>query len=104
MPLLDYLKSVYIWIFKRKVIRESLRRRKGECKQCGKCCNFFGVKCPFLTRNNRCMIYKHRPKILCALPPLGVSKGNIKKHKELNCGYYWDDEEEQNQENKINKR
>ena len=94
MPLLDYLKSVYVWIFKRKLIRESLARRKGECKQCGKCCVIMGVKCPFLSKDNLCGIYGFRPKILCALPPLNLSKGNIKKHRELNCGYYWDDEKQ----------
>jgi len=90
MPLVDYLKRIWLYFFNRKIILNSLKTRKGKCKQCGKCCYIFGIKCPFLSKDNKCKIYKFRPFFLCRLPPLNISKGEIEKHKKLNCGYYWE--------------
>jgi len=89
MPFTDYIKRIFVYVFQRKRIEESIRTRKGRCKQCGKCCRIFGIRCPFLSKDNRCRIYRFRPKILCKLPPLNLYKGEIEKHKEINCGYYW---------------
>lgn len=85
MPLKDYLKRAYTWYTNQDKIINSLLTRKGSCKQCGKCCG----KCPFL-KDNKCIIYRFRPKLLCAIPPLNTESGNIDKHKQLNCGYYWE--------------
>jgi Fe-S-cluster containining protein len=90
MPLSDYLKRVWLWQTKRKAILKSLKERKGECKKCGKCCRLFGLRCIFLDKNNQCRIYRFRPFLLCRIPPLNIFKGEIKKHRELNCGYYWE--------------
>lgn len=94
MPLKDYLKRIWTWQAHREKIIASLNSRKGQCKQCGKCCNFFGMKCPFLSKDNRCKIYRFRPKLLCKIPPLNTEKGNYEKHKCLNCRYYWENHNE----------
>ena len=81
-----------MWYFQRggkDIMLKSFYRRKGKCKMCGKCCNFWGYKCPFLNKENKCRIYKWRPFVLCNLVPLNIDKENWKKHKKLNCGYYY---------------
>jgi hypothetical protein len=90
MPITDYLKRIWLWYFDTDKILESYKSRKGECKKCGKCCNFFRIKCPFLNKNKTCRIYKFRPTLLCKLPPLNIFKGEIEKHKKINCGFYWE--------------
>lgn len=89
MPMQDYLKRIYYWYFDREKIEQSLKTRKGKCHQCGRCCYIFGVRCPFLDKKNHCLIYKFRPNILCKIPPLNLTPGEIKKHREFKCGYYW---------------
>jgi hypothetical protein len=94
MSLINYLKRVYYWYFNREVILESLRKRKGKCKQCGKGCYIFGIRCPFLTKENKCRIHnsKFRPFLLCQITPLNITKEDREVNKKFNCGYYWEDE------------
>ena len=91
MPLADYLKRVWVWHTNRKAINKSLKERKGKCKQCGKCCVILGFKCPFLSKDNKCKIYKYRPLLLCKIPPLNLFKGEREKHKKIDCGFYWEE-------------
>ena len=89
MPLIDYFKRIWIWHFETDRILDSFKSRKGKCNQCGKCCTFFGIKCLFLNKENKCIIYRFRPNLLCKIPPLNIFKGEREKHKNLKCGYYW---------------
>lgn len=92
MALKHYIKRVYYWLFYREKILESLRTRKGECNQCGKCCIVFGnVKCLFLSKDNKCSIYRFRPFILCRLPPLNIFPEQVERFKKYGCGYHWTD-------------
>lgn len=64
--------------------REKLVPLKGKCKKCGKCCTFLSMtKCPFLNKENRCMIYRFRPPH-CRLSP-SDSGTTIEKHEGLGC-------------------
>ncbi len=56
-----------------------------KCKKCGKCCIVFGMfRCPFMNRNNLCIIYKFRP-FFCRLS-INNSQRVINKHRRLSCG------------------
>lgn len=102
MPLKDYLNRIWVYHTNTDKILDSYKSRKGKCNQCGRCCVVFGKKCIFLDKNNRCKIYRFRPTILCKLPPLNLTKGEIQKHKEIECGFYWD--EDKLKEKKKNKK
>jgi Fe-S-cluster containining protein len=78
-------------------IVDSIKRRKGKCKQCGKCCwngiGKFGFWCPFLNKNTgKCRIYKFRP-FTCQLAPLDILEEEVERFKKLGCGYYWGSKE-----------
>lgn len=92
MPVLDYLYRKYLWHFDTKVVLRSLQSRKGKCKRCGKCCTgIIFKKCIFLNKDNVCRIERFKPLLLCKIPPLNITKGERKKHEEVSCGFYWDD-------------
>jgi len=45
-------------------LNESIKKQANnfkDCKGCGLCCIKLGVRCPFLSEENECKIYKHRP-------------------------------------------
>jgi hypothetical protein len=50
--------------------------KKWKCQKCGSCCRFF--KCPILTKDNLCPIYKNRPE-MC------ISNSNDDDEKKLKC-------------------
>lgn len=86
MGLKSYLYRILCWYFLPTKILDSLNRRKGYCKKCGKCCIMFGFKCIFL-KDNRCRIYRFRPFFLCRLPPLSLTKEDIDRFKQIGCSY-----------------
>ncbi|MDR1246124.1 MAG: hypothetical protein LBK57_03750 [Clostridiales Family XIII bacterium] len=73
-----------------------------KCLHCGECCTFFeillndgtvkprGVRCPHLTQDNLCGIYRERPKACydhnypADVCPIGASK---RKEDRINEGY-----------------
>ncbi len=88
---LKSLKFVYLYYLRPKQMEEQLKGRKGECKQCGKCCLDLG--CPFL-KNNLCGIYRWRKYIpiireVCTLCPTKKYRTPIR-----DCGYYWDEDKD----------
>jgi len=80
------VRRIYYNYVGKKYVARQLEMRKGNCEQCGKCCSLV-FRCPFLNRENRCMIYhKGRPRH-CKTFPLD--------QRDLNdiggaCGYYFD--------------
>jgi Fe-S-cluster containining protein len=74
-------------------VRDSLARRKGSCRGCGACCRFGRWRCPFLRKDNKCAIYAFRPTVLCRLPPLDLNPLQVQKHRSLNCGFCFEDED-----------
>ena len=81
-------------------VKESLAKRKGECKACGECCRNLlnlNIKCPFLKNDNLCSIHrmkKYLPLLrqFCYLSPAIKEFRDYKKeYKNNRCGYYWDE-------------
>jgi len=72
-------------IFKKSYVEKQLRRRKGECKQCGKCCTL-AFKCPFLTKSGKCFIYNICRPRQCKTFPL--DKRDLEEI-DGECGYYF---------------
>ena len=79
------IKKFYLYFFKRKeFIKLGL---KGTCKQCGECCKnllSLGLRCPFLTKHNKCRLHKHKP-LFCKLTPIRIGMRNPK-----DCAYLED--------------
>ncbi len=90
--LISFLEKHYIYFFKRKEFEADLKRRKGKCLQCGKCCE--SHKCPFL-KNNLCIVYNTWfrntiLKVLCLKSPYSkrINPNRI-TYDIKDCGYYW---------------
>jgi len=90
------LRNQYYSLFRRRLLDEKLAKRKGECRQCGICCEvkIFGIRCPFFNKKTRkCWLYntKFMPKS-CKLFPFDLKNRYEGKIKEIekNCGYYWE--------------
>lgn len=68
---------------RKRYVTEQLEKREGNCRQCGKCCSLV-FRCPFLTREGKCIIYhKGRPRH-CTTFPLDT---NDLRDIEGECGY-----------------
>lgn len=86
------LRHHYYNTFKKEEIKRLLKKRKGKCKACSKCCEikFFGLlTCSFL-KNGKCSIYKKQPAS-CRNYPFDKKDRYDGKIPELesSCGYYW---------------
>jgi hypothetical protein len=54
--------------FRKEYVKNQMGLRKGECKQCGRCCQL-AFRCPFLTKAGKCLIYhKGRPMSCITFP------------------------------------
>lgn len=65
------IRRFYITHFRKGYLKTQLIKRRGVCKQCGKCCKL-GVECIFLSYRNGvafCRIYRYRPK-QCRIFPI----------------------------------
>jgi hypothetical protein len=54
--LVGKLRRSWLTTFRPGYVRAQRARRRGSCRQCGRCCRL-GFRCPLLTRRNRCAIY-----------------------------------------------
>lgn len=75
--------------FRKKYVEEQLEKRRGQCLQCGRCCEM-SFKCLLLKKNNDgifCRIYMRGRPLSCTLFPINerdlADVGN-------NCGYYFE--------------
>lgn len=101
LPLLTELKirarHYYYNLFKKRYIAEALKKRKGSCKNCGRCCRvlFFGFfKCPlFDADHNKCKVYGEGMPKSCKRYPFdrGDRYGGKIPELEEHCGYSWGD-------------
>ena len=49
--------------FKKDYVQSQLKLRRGECRQCARCCSL-AFRCPLLTAENLCLTYmKGRPDV-----------------------------------------
>lgn len=71
-------------MFNRREIERKLKKRRGKCKKCGKCCE----NCFFLNKKTKlCRIYGFRPGFICyKYFPLDERDQRIWKVKSV-CGY-----------------
>jgi Fe-S-cluster containining protein len=94
-----YFLLYYYWHFDRKKIEDALKRRRGNCKNCGKCCIHL-IRCPLLTNDNQCKIHDkwYRP-ILCKITPLDITPFGPARSKTRDCGFYWVKKNESNASN-----
>lgn len=42
--------------FRKQYVQTQLLMRRGECRQCGSCCNLL-FTCPALTKHGKCLVY-----------------------------------------------
>ena len=71
-----------------KAVQAALVERQGECLQCANCCRLL-LKCPFLSADNLCRIYKSplRPKA-CVYFPFGTADlEDVRISGKHICGY-----------------
>ncbi len=61
---------------------KKLSRRKGKCKQCGKCC----LGCDYL-KDNKCIVYEKRPWFCHKNFPIDEFDKRVFDAK--NCGYWF---------------
>lgn len=85
---IDSIRRTILYLLFPIYVRNSLGKRKGECKNCGKCCG----DCTCMDENNRCKIYNTRPEIFC-LKEFPIDRLQLKLWGIKDCGYYWDKEE-----------
>ncbi|RMF97836.1 MAG: hypothetical protein D6734_01210 [Candidatus Schekmanbacteria bacterium] len=74
--------------FKKRYVEEQLKRRRGKCLQCGKCCEM-SFKCPLLDKSGNqlsCRIYKKGRPLSCRLFP--IDERDI-EDVGGRCGYYF---------------
>jgi hypothetical protein len=75
--------------FKKNTTQKLLEKRRGECLQCGKCCEIL-FRCPFLwvkDGKKRCLIYHTgRPKQCIFFP---IFRDDLKS-VDYKCGYRFD--------------
>ena len=62
------LRRFFIVHFRKNYLERQLRSRRGDCLQCGVCCNF-SLPCPMLTKRRLCLVYGVcRPKACRVFP------------------------------------
>jgi hypothetical protein len=71
-------------------VQTVLAERRGECLQCAKCCRLL-FKCPFLSAENLCLIYKStlRPKSCVHFPLSRADLEDVKTSSGHGCGYHF---------------
>ncbi|HDH33825.1 MAG TPA: hypothetical protein ENH18_01915 [Nitrospirae bacterium] len=81
--------------FKKDYIRSQLKLRRGQCRQCARCCSL-AFRCPLLTRDNLCLTYmKGRPDV-CKLFP--IDRRDIEDVAVFGgqCGYWFEEDKYKN--------
>jgi len=76
------LRRFWLVHFRKEYVQHKLLVRKGDCHQCGTCCNLLFI-CPMLTKQGRCFVYgSYRPQACKVFP---IDRRDIDKVK-LCCG------------------
>ncbi len=87
-PFKSKIRRFVLCKFHKGYVEAQLKKRRGDCLQCGKCCRFL-YRCPFLIgsdENMRCLIYNFCRPSQCIAFPI-----DVKDLEEVNfkCGYYF---------------
>lgn len=67
--LLGKFRRLYLTTFRPDYVRTQVKRRSGRCMQCGACCRL-ACRCPHLTRDSLCRIYRSRRSASCTSFPI----------------------------------
>jgi hypothetical protein len=89
------VKRRYLMLLKKDVVESGLKRRRGECNGCGACCQS-SFPCPFLYEKDGkflCKIHKTKPDVCKTYP---FNEADVFPHTKATCGYYFVDEDEEN--------
>ena len=79
-------RRLFLNFARKSYVEDQLKKRKGYCKQCGKCCEL-AYKCFFLTDTRKCTVYhKGRPKQCTTFP---LDQRDIDDIPGGECGYYF---------------
>ncbi len=86
------LRRNFYMSFRKKYIRESLKKRKGGCKACG-CCKTMLFQCKYFDKNTGlCKIWEEKGwkgiPYACKIYPFDEKDKII--YSKLNCEFYWD--------------
>jgi hypothetical protein len=93
--LLGVTRRLFLNLFRRRYVRESLARRTGECKRCGVCCHLVANKCGALQLHpdghSTCRLYSvYRLPNCCTFP---IDPRDIADRDRVApgtpCGYSW---------------
>ena len=79
------LRRWYLGKFRKAYVEKQLALRRGRCLQCGRCC-MLGIRCPYLTEDNRCSIYNGKRPLQCKLFP--IDERDL-KDMDYQCGFYF---------------
>lgn len=83
------LRYWFIMTFAHHYLFDNLKKRKGACKECGRCC---GNHCPYKDKEtNLCKVYNNRPQWCHQHFPVDKISLELAGLKGI-CGFYWDDE------------
>lgn len=69
VQLLGKFRRLYLTTFRPDYVRTQMERRRGRCRQCGACCRL-AYRCPYLTRDSLCRIYRSHRSASCACFPI----------------------------------
>lgn len=81
-------------IFRKEYIKNQLKKRKGKCNQCGKCCevmDILALKCKYL-RDGKCTVFEenYNTHEKCDIYQYPFDeKDMVITKKYANCGFYW---------------
>ncbi|HDY66362.1 MAG: YkgJ family cysteine cluster protein [Candidatus Scalindua sediminis] len=77
----------YYYFFNKEEVAESIKKRKGECKRCGLCCQA-SIRCPKLFYDDNdlamCKIHDHKPD-MCKIYP--YNGRDFFPHLKDKCGF-----------------
>ena len=75
--------------FRRQYVQNQLLTRRGDCRQCGTCCNLL-FTCPMLTKQGRCFVYGSCRPESCKVFPIDQRDIDEVSFCGSCCGYYFE--------------
>lgn len=77
--------------FQKRYVQSQLLARKGDCRQCGTCCNLL-FTCPMLTKKGRCLAYGTCRPRACRVFPIDQRDIDEVNLCGGHCGYHFNQE------------
>lgn len=87
------IKRRYLMLLRKDVVEDGIKRRRGSCLGCGKCCKS-SFPCPFVYEKDGltlCKIHTDKPEVCKTYP---FNEEDIFPHTSETCGYYFLSEDE----------